>query len=250
MGLLRRHRYFLLALCIYWPGIFIFTHIPRLPRWFGPIGMSDKMLHYLAYLALVFLWWVSVSPYDKVNWRKAKVWVTLAVMVWYGAIDEWLQVYVGRNCDVHDFFADLGGTLLGLIILTILTFWPALLVVSAIFIFAMTNLTKGAMIGPNTLTHSAFGFLAYSVFTLIWIQYIHRYIPLRKFQLKWFVTATAVPVFLLLVVKMFGPGFGKEVWLIDLLGALTAIVTVVMVSFLTCRGSCVTGDNELRKEIF
>jgi len=49
-------------LLIYWPGLFVLTHIP-IPQLARQSGMSDKMMHALAYLALVFLWWFSISPY-------------------------------------------------------------------------------------------------------------------------------------------------------------------------------------------
>jgi len=141
MPLLRRHKYTLLILLIYWPALFVLMHIP-IPDLARRSGMSDKIMHALAYLTLVFLWWFAISPYRKVDWRKAKAWLALAVMVWYGAFDEWLQGRIGRSVEVADFYADLAGVLCGLMILSIFSFWPASLIVSAAFIFAVINLSK------------------------------------------------------------------------------------------------------------
>ncbi len=248
MALLKRGKYFLIALGVYWPGIFIATHIPRLPRWLGQVGVSDKVLHYVAYLGLVFLCWAALSPYEKVNWRKAKVWIVLFMIVWYSVVDEWLQMYVNRHPSVYDFYANLAGALSGLFILSVLSFWPALVTVSVMLIFIATNLTKGVMIGGNAFTHIAFVFIAYGGFTLIWIQFIQRYISLKKFGVKWLACATAVPVLLLAAVKLYSIFAGKGMGLIDFLCGFTAIDAVVVVSFLVCRGGYAGGDNELKKK--
>ena len=108
MKFFRRHVLTIAALILYWPGIFILTHIPvSVPFLILRLQASDKILHFVAYLFLVFLLWFSINPDVKVNWRKASVWWILFVVVWYGVIDEWLQGYVGRSPDAMDFAADL-----------------------------------------------------------------------------------------------------------------------------------------------
>ena len=176
MPLLRRHKYVLIALLVYWPVLFILSHIP-VPQIARKSGMSDKIMHVFAYMALVFLCWHAVSPFNRVNWKRAKVWVILMFMVWYGAFDEYLQGRFGRNADIRDFFADLTGTIFGLFILTLLPFWPGALAISAILIFSVTNLSKIAFLYPQIYTNTAFHFIGYATFTLIWIQTMHRYAP-------------------------------------------------------------------------
>jgi VanZ family protein len=142
MALSRRQKLVLAALLLYWPAIFIGTHIPQFPQWAGQIPVSDKVLHFVAYLFLSFLLWFAVNPDKKVHWRKPAAWIILFAVVWYGVIDEWLQMYVGRNADVRDFFADLAGAITGLLILTFVNFWPASLVIAGGGIFAMTNFLR------------------------------------------------------------------------------------------------------------
>lgn len=115
MVLSRRRKLTIISLLLYWSGVFILTYIP-VPQLVYKAQVSDKSLHFLVYLVLVFLLWFAISPNKKVNWRKAAVWWVLFVVVWYGVVDEWLQSYVGRTCDIMDFFADLAGTLAGLIL--------------------------------------------------------------------------------------------------------------------------------------
>src|SRR4030042_2153286 len=141
MVLSRRQKLTIISLLVYWPGVFILAHIP-IPRLVYKAGVSDKGLHFIAYLILVFLLWFAISPNRKVNWRKAAAWLVLIVVVWYGVFDEVLQGYVGRTCDIRDFFADLAGTVAGLVLFTFFTFWPVLLAVTGIAIFILTNLIR------------------------------------------------------------------------------------------------------------
>lgn len=137
-----RKKLTLIAVIIYWPMIFLLTHTP-LPKIVQQANLSDKSLHFMVYFILVFLLWGTLKPYSKVAWDKPTVWIILAVMVWYGAIDEWLQGYVGgRTADVHDFVADLTGTLTSLILLSLVSFWPALLAMSAMAIFVVANSSR------------------------------------------------------------------------------------------------------------
>ena len=230
MPLSRRHKYILTCLLVYWPGLFILTHIP-LPNIGRQSGMSDKTMHLLAYLVLVFFFWHAISPYVRVNWKKAKVWLILGAMVWYGAIDEYLQGQVGRSADVGDFLADLAGTALGLAILTVLSFWPGALVITGIFIFCLTNLSKIAGLYPQVHVNISFHLLAYAGFTLLWIEILHRYFRLDMRSLKWFLVAAAGPICLLLVVKLSSPLFDKEVWVVDYLTAVTAIAGGTVISW-------------------
>jgi len=194
--------------------------------------MSDKTLHYLAYLILVFLWWFAISPYKKVNWLKAKPWLTLAIMACYGAMDEWLQHYVNRGPDVGEFFADFAGALTGMAILTVFSFWPAAMIISTILIFALTNLTKTQLVGANIVTNATFHFIAYTFFTLLWIQHIHRYLALRIGRLFWLMASVVLPAGLLFCIKGCSSYFGKEVWRIDFVTAATGIAAAVLTSWL------------------
>ena len=235
MALSRRHKYSIILLSIYWPAIFILTHIP-VPRIAGYSGMSDKTMHFLAYLALIFFLWLAFSPYQGVNWKKLKVWMLFTVIIWYGVVDEWLQGFVGRNSDPADFLADMTGAVLGLLILSIFSFWPASLLISAVFIFTFSNLSKIDMLWYFPHINIWFHFAAYTCFTLIWIQYMYRYIklaPEKLTQPKWLLSAFIVPATLLAVVKLSSIPFDKKIWPMDCAVALTAIAATVLTSYFT-----------------
>jgi hypothetical protein len=231
MALSRRPKLTIISLLLYWPGVFILAHIP-IPQLVYKAQVSDKSLHFLAYLVLVFLLWFAISPNKKVNWRKAAVWWVLFVVVWYGVVDEWLQSYVGRTCDIMDFFADLAGTLAGLILFSFFTFWPVLLVVMGTTIFTLTNFTRANLADLVPITNAMFHLFAYGFFTMLWLQYIHLFLPMKAPKPKWMIAALALPIGFLLTVKLFSVIFGKDFVVQDVIISTVGIITVVATIYL------------------
>ena len=242
MVLSLRPKLTIISLLLYWPGVFILAHIP-IPQLVYKAQVSDKSLHFLAYLVLVFLLWFAISPNKKVNWRKAAVWWVLFVAVWYGVVDEWLQSYVGRTCDIMDFFADLAGTLAGLILFSFFTFWPVLLVVMGTTIFTLTNFTRANLADLVPITNAMFHLFAYGFFTMLWLQYIHLFLPMKAPKPKWMIAALVLPVCFLLTVKLFSVIFGKDFVVQDVIISAVVIITVVATIYLIalCRKASLTG---------
>ncbi len=167
----------MLLLVLYWPFLFVLTHIP-LPQAVIEAHVSDKTLHFVTYFVLVFLLWGSLRPYEKVCWHKATVWCILGVMVWYGAMDEWLQGFVqGRSVDVWDFFADLAATLSCLFFLTVTSFWPAFLLLTGGAIFLLSACAQRDLSRLMPLAMFLFQGLSYAFFTGLWIAF--------RAQLRW-----------------------------------------------------------------
>jgi VanZ family protein len=231
MKLLRRHKTVLLVLGIYWPLIFWLTHIP-VPAIARRSGMSDKTMHVLAYFALTFLVWFAVSPYHKVRWSKLKPWLVLIGILCYGAIDEYLQGRVGRSMDGMDLAANLFGAVLALGLLSILGFWSALLTASAVFIFVISNMSNLLVLYPQYYLNAAFHFTAYTAFTLIWIQYLHRRNNPPSGRIVRLAASWIVPILLLFVVKAAAPIFGRPFSWIDAATALFGITFAILVSYL------------------
>ena len=232
MQLLRRHKSILIALGIYWPFIFWLTHIP-VPDIARQSGMSDKTMHVMAYFALTFLIWFAINPYEKVKWNRKKVWILLAIVIWYGAMDEYLQGRVGRSADVLDFIADLFGVVLGLGILSIFGFWSALLTASAVFVFVISNKSHLLMLYPQYHLNTAFHLTAYMAFALIWIQHAERYSSIRFGSLSWLAYSISVPVALLVVIMGTAPLWDHPIWWVDVATALFGIVSAVLITAAT-----------------
>jgi VanZ family protein len=231
MVLSRRQKLTVISLLVYWPGVFILAHIP-IPQLVCKAQVSDKSLHFLAYVILTFLLWFAISPNKRVNWHKTAAWWVLFVVVWYGVADEVLQGYVGRSCDVMDFLADLAGTFAGLILFSFFSFWPVLLVVTGVFIFTLTNFIHANLADLVPITNAMFHFFAYAFFTMLWIQNIHLFLPMKAPKPKWVITAMVPPAGFLLTVKLFSVIFGKDFVAKDAIVALTGIIAVVVTTYL------------------
>ncbi len=232
MTLSRRQKLTIISLLLYWPAIFILAHIP-VPQLVREAHVSDKSLHFLAYLVLVFLLWFAIRPDRMVNWRKVAVWWVLLVIAGYGAVDELLQSFVvGRSCDVMDFFANLTGVLAGLILFTFLTFWPALLVVTGIVIFVSANLTQANLADLLPVTNAVFYLFAYAFFTMLWIQNMHLFLSLKAPKPKWLIVALALPTGFLFAVKFFSVISGKNFAVQDAILSAVGIATVVGITYL------------------
>lgn len=108
-----------IALAVYWLAMFTGTHIPRIPV---PMegGGTDKWLHFGAYAGLGFL--LSAVMFarrarsgDELGGRGVffRIATVVAIGLLYGAADEWLQGFVGRDPDLWDWYADAAGITCG-----------------------------------------------------------------------------------------------------------------------------------------
>ena len=223
-------------LAIYWPALFISAHMP-VPRAVLESKVSDKSLHFLAYLILVFLLWSTVGDGKKVNWRKASPWWVLSIMVAYGIVDEWLQLYAaGRTCNIWDFLADMIGTLIGLGLFSVLAFWPAGLVVAAIIIFGFTNVSRVNLADTMPAASAVFVFSVYAILTAFWVQCLRLFGPrnhLRLNRVRWLTAALSAPLALVLTVRLFSAVLGKDLPVRDMILSTGAIVAVVVTTGLT-----------------
>ena len=90
---------------IYWLALFVATHLPpaRVPR----LGVSDKISHFAGYAVLAALLLLSLRA-KEISLR-ASAWWAVAICLIYAAIDEYLQIFVGRHSSFDDWFADAAG---------------------------------------------------------------------------------------------------------------------------------------------
>jgi len=231
MAVLRRQKVTIISLVFYWVSFFILAHIP-VPGFVSKAGVSDKGLHFLAYLILVFLLWFAVSGDKKVNWHRAPVWWIFFIVTGYGVVDELLQSCVGRNCDVRDIVANIAGTFTGLILFSVFSFWPAALLVTGIVIFGITNIARANLAELVPITNATFYLFAYAIFTMLWVRYIHFFLSLKPPKPKWLITALAGPTVLLLTVKLFSVVLGKAFGLREVIISVGAIAAVVAITYL------------------
>lgn len=109
--LARHRRWITAALVAYWLVIFTGTHVPKVPEPLE-VGGNDKALHYIAYAGLAFLLACrrgSAGPLSRRGFA-----LLFGIAAAYGVCDELLQIPVGRDASLYDWFADLIGALTGL----------------------------------------------------------------------------------------------------------------------------------------
>ena len=228
MRLTRRQKITIVALVFYWIVLAVVTHIP-IPQIVYRAQVSDKWLHFLAYMNLVFLLWFSISPDRKASLRRGVVWLIFFATVAYGGLDELLQPYVGRSKDVWDFLAHAAGVSTGLIMFVFLPFWQTLLAVSAITIFGLTNLAKADLSKLVPISDAVFHILAYGGFALVWAQFMNLYLPLRTAFTR-FSLSVGVPIGFLLVTKAGSLLLNRHFAMTDLTFSVLAIVVSTIVA--------------------
>jgi len=233
MAVRRRRKLAIISLALCWPALFVLTHMP-MPEEVEGVELSDKTFHFLAYATLVFLLWIALNPERKVRWQKATVWWVLLTVVAYGIIDELLQGYVGRSCEVMDFVSDLAGAFTSCIILTFFTFWPAAAILGALLICGLTNITPEGLAKISPIGNAMFHLFSYAVFALVWIRCtappqarLSDSFRILRADRKWLITALAAPIALLAVVKGYSIARGRCFPIEDVILSVVGIVGAV-----------------------
>ena len=223
----------LAILVLYWPAIFILTHIIMPPSLLRQMQASDKSLHFLVYFILIILLWFSISPAEKVNFRKKKIWIILPLLVLYAGVDEWLQGFeASRTRDIMDFAANLEGLLGGLILICFFSFWPAVLVASAAAIVVFTSAVRIQFVGQLAFVRPLFLLTSFGFFTFTWNRFLSLFLSMQPGRLKWLFFSLSVPVAFMLAVKLFSRIAGRAFELLDIILSLTAIFAVALTTYL------------------
>jgi hypothetical protein len=126
----------------------------------------------------------------------------------------------------------LAGTLAGLVLFSFFSFWPMLLIVTGAAIFTLTDFVRANMADLMPVTNAMFQFFAYGFFTMLWLQCIHLFLPMKAPKPKWMIAALALPTGFLLTVKLFSVIFGKDFVIKDVIVAVAGITAVVATTFL------------------
>ena len=103
----------LIVTILYWMLILVMTHMPHPPH-IGP-ALNDKQQHMIGYSILASLMYLSLwatRPRLRWTWLYAS-----AIVLAYGALDEWTQPLTGRTCDIYDWLADLVGVAVAISVL-------------------------------------------------------------------------------------------------------------------------------------
>ncbi|MDI6448923.1 VanZ family protein [Anaerobaca lacustris] len=231
MATARRRKVIILLLALYWPVLFVLTHIP-VPPVVRQANMSDKGLHFLVYAILTFLLWSVVRPYSKVNWRRATGWLVLAGVIAYGLCDEGLQYFVpGRSADARDLVANATGAIFALTVLTLFSFWPAATIITALTVSMLPVLARRNLMSLLPVLMTAFYVGGYALFTFLWLRHLHPWTRVKKAGRVELLLSVSVPSALLFLTKLSTWVAGRPFQRWDMVAATAGILTGVLVAW-------------------
>ncbi len=185
-------------LILYWPVIFIATHVP-VKQVFGVPANSDKFLHFIAYAALTFLLWFSIILDNKkfFAWRKIAIMVTIVCL--YGIADEFLQKFVSRGCDVFDLAADISGMVFAMVMVVVLSYWVSFFIITSVAVFLVTYMLAADGSIFMSMVNDGFHFFGYGFLTFVWAGNVAEWF--KKMSPKLVVATLSVPIIFLLVAE-------------------------------------------------
>lgn len=117
MKYMRRIAWCLVAL--YWVALFTLTHLPPSEAPHPPSFLGDKGSHAIAYCGLTFLLGFTLWTFGLGRRSRLWPWITLSAVLAYGAVDEWTQIIVGRDCELLDWVADGTGAVVAVLLLAV-----------------------------------------------------------------------------------------------------------------------------------
>lgn len=224
----KEQKFFTFLLVFYWLGIFVATHIP-IPFWTKKMGVSDKTMHFFAYLILTFLAWFSISFVQKVNWKKLQSWILFATILFYSFLDEFLQHFVKRSIDPIDVLANITGMATAMAIVTFLPGQHAVMILISVCPFFMPAIVKSQLITPNSLLESLGYIAGFAIVTTAWIKYLSCVHNLNFRQLKHMVLFFAGPSATILITKFYAGFTNKPFGATAIWAALCSIILTLLI---------------------
>jgi VanZ family protein len=97
-----------IATITFWLACIYMTHVPHPPS-FTDVVPWDKLKHFGGFGTLASLLYLSVWVKGFGRWQT--VLIVIVMLATYGALDERTQPWTGRDCDIHDWYADVCGTI-------------------------------------------------------------------------------------------------------------------------------------------
>jgi hypothetical protein len=224
----RKQKFFTAILIFYWLGIFIATHIP-VPAWTRQMGVSDKTMHFVAYMVLASLLWFSTSFEKKADWKKLRPWLLSTILLLYSLLDELSQHFMKRSTDPRDFAANALGLAVAMATVTFLPAFHAAMILVTVCPLFWPALVKSQFIPQNSMFEVGVYLAGFACITIIWIKYLSSTIGLNFGHLKhlpvFFAPPAGTAVILILYAKLTNKPFGTTA----ILSTFTSIIITLLI---------------------
>jgi len=228
MKMTREKKFFIAVLIFYWLGIFIATHIP-IPGWTGKMGVSDKTMHFVAYMTLALLLWLGTSFEQKADWKKLRAWLLSAIVLLYGVADELLQHFTKRSVDIRDFAANVLGIAVAMAIVTVLPARHAAMILVTICPLFLPAIVKSQLITGGSILEVAAYIAGFAGVTAIWIKYLSSVVGLDFRKNNFLPVFFAPPAGTVIIIKLYASITDKPFGIMEI---VTAFVSVILTLFI------------------
>ncbi|MBU1259564.1 MAG: VanZ family protein [Planctomycetes bacterium] len=229
MNLSKERKFFTIVLIFYWVGIFFATHIP-VPGWTRKMGVSDKTMHFAAYLVLMLLLWLSVSFEKKADWKKIRPWLLMGIVAVYGLFDEVSQYFIeGRSADLYDLLGNFLGAAIAMILVTIMAGRHTAMIPFVICPMFLPGLVRSKLIAQSSIIETAVYAAAFAIITIAWAQYLSSVHKLNLKQLKHIPAFFAGLAGTIAIVKIYAVFTNKPMGKTAILSAFAAIILTLII---------------------
>jgi len=193
MKLTIEKKFFTVCLIFYWVGLFTITHIP-VPMWVRKMGVSDKTMHFAAYMVLTLLLWLAGNFDIKVNWRKIRPWLVLGIILLYSLADEFIQYFAaGRSADILDITSDIAGAAAAMLTVTFISGYHAAMILVVICPIFLPAIVKSKLVKQDSIIEEVLYLAGFAIITIAWTKYltlVHR-LNLKKYAYLFFLCPAA-----------------------------------------------------------
>lgn len=223
----KEQKFFTLITLFYWVAIFIATHIP-VPKWVGQMGVSDKTMHFFAYMVLAILLRLGTNFKRRLNWKKSGPWILLMIIIFYGAADEITQQYFNRSTDFADFSADLLGLAIALIISSILSSYHLAMILVIICPIFAPAIVRSNLIAQGSMLEIISYIAGFAFVTACWVKYLSFEFDLNLQKTSHLPMFFLPPAATALIVKIYALSTGKPFNSSAVLFSFTSIIVTII----------------------
>jgi hypothetical protein len=224
----RERKFFITILIFYWLGIFAATHIP-IPGWTRKMGVSDKTMHFVAYMVLTLLLWLGTSFEIKADWKKLRPWLLSTIVLLYGVADELLQHFTKRSADIRDFAADVFGLAAAMAIVTVLPACHATMILITVCPLFLPAIVRSQLIIQGSIPEAVAYMTVFAVITIAWIKYLSSVLALNFRKNKLLAVFFAPPAGTIIIVKLYAQLTDKPFGTTALLSAFISIILTLFI---------------------
>ncbi len=224
----QEQKIFRIILIFYWLGIFIATHIP-VPNWARQTGMSDKTMHFVAYMILSLLLWLGTSFEKKADWKRLRPWLLSAIIIIYGIADELSQHFMNRSTDIKDFTSNLAGIAAGMVIVSFLSAYHIAMVLITVCPLLAPSIVRTHLIKQgSTLEYAAYA-AGFAIITAAWIRYLFFIFNVNIRKIKSLPAFFAPPAATVLIVKIYAQLTDKPFSTTVILTSVLSIILTILI---------------------